>query len=203
MLGVSFDETLGESFYHDRLGVVVESLVKLGIARPTEGAIGVFFEDEPESPPFLVQKKDEAFLYATTDLATIQYRMERWHPDAILYVVDHRQSLHFKHLFKTARRWLTASPVELTHISFGTVLGDDGRPFKTRSGENIGLTGLLDEAVGRALAVVSANDAGNASRAFGGATAAESRRRSALERSSTPICRKTEQAIMCSATTRC
>ena len=108
VLGVSFDETLGESFYHDRLGVVVESLVKLGIARPTEGAIGVFFDDEPESPPFLVQKKDEAFLYATTDLATIQYRMERWHPDAILYVVDHRQSLHFKHLFKTARRWLTA-----------------------------------------------------------------------------------------------
>jgi arginyl-tRNA synthetase len=158
VLGVSFDETLGESFYHDRLGVVVESLVKLGIARPTEGAIGVFFENEPESPPFLVQKKDEAFLYATTDLATIQYRMERWHPDAILYVVDHRQSLHFKHLFKTAQRWLTASPVELTHISFGTVLGDDGKPFKTRSGENIGLTGLLDEAVGRALAVVNAND---------------------------------------------
>ena len=98
------------------------------------------------------------FFYATTDLATIQYRLERWHPDAILYVVDHRQSLHFEHLFKTARRWLELADVELAHISFGTVLGDDGRPFKTRSGDTVGLTGLLDEAVGRALAVVSAND---------------------------------------------
>lgn len=158
VLGVSFDETLGESFYHDRLGLVVEDLLRREIARPSEGAVGVFFDDEPDAPPFLVQKKDEAFLYATTDLATIQYRIERWHPDAILYVVDHRQSLHFKHLFKTAARWLGGTPLELTHISFGTVLGDDGKPFKTRSGENIGLSGLLDEAVSRALAVVSAND---------------------------------------------
>jgi arginyl-tRNA synthetase len=158
ILGASFDETLGESFYNDRLAAVVEDLLRRGIARPSEGAIGVFFDDEPESPPFLVQKKDEAFLYATTDLATIQYRTNRWHPDAILYVVDHRQSLHFKHLFKTAERWLDENPVELVHVAFGTVLGDDGKPFKTRSGENIGLSGLLDEAVSRAMAVVSAND---------------------------------------------
>jgi arginyl-tRNA synthetase len=158
VLGVSFDETLGESFYHDRLAAIVKNLSQRGIARATEGAIGVFIDDDPESPPFLIQKKDGAFLYATTDLATIQYRMERWRPDAILYVVDHRQSQHFKHLFKTAHRWLGQTPLELAHISFGTVLGEDGKPFKTRSGDTVGLTGLLDEAVGRALAVVSAND---------------------------------------------
>ena len=79
----------------------------------------------------IVQKKDGAFLYATTDLATIQYRMSEWRPDAILYVVDHRQSLHFEQLFAVARLW-GYDDVELQHIAFGTVLGDDGRPFKTR-----------------------------------------------------------------------
>ena len=86
----------------------------------------------------IVQKKDGAFLYATTDLATIQYRMSEWQPDAILYVVDHRQSLHFEQLFAAARFW-GYDDVELEHISFGTVLGDDGRPFKTRSGTAVGL----------------------------------------------------------------
>jgi arginyl-tRNA synthetase len=157
-MGVTFDETLGESFYHDWLGGLVDELVKRGIARKSEGAVGVFLDDDPDAPPFLVQKKDGAFLYATTDLATIQFRIERWHPDAILYVVDHRQSLHFDQLFKTARRWLGLENVELAHISFGTVLGDDGRPFKTRSGGTVSLSGLLDEAVERALAVVTAND---------------------------------------------
>jgi arginyl-tRNA synthetase len=157
-LGVTFDEQLGESFYHERLAAVVQDLVERGIARKSEGAIGVFFGDEPDAPPFLIQKQDGAFLYATSDLATIQYRMGRWNPDAILYVVDHRQSLHFEHLFKVARRWLDLTHTELTHISFGTVLGDDGRPFKTRSGDTIGLEGLLDEAIERALAIVSAND---------------------------------------------
>jgi len=97
----------------------------------------------------IIQKKDGAYLYATTDLATIQYRMEKWKPDAILYVVDHRQSLHFKQLFDTARKW-GYQDVELQHISFGTVLGEDGRPFKTRSGDTVGLESLLDEAVRRA-----------------------------------------------------
>ncbi len=157
-MGVTFDETLGESFYHNRLSGLVDELVKRGIARKSEGAVGVFLDDNPDAPPFLVQKKDGAFLYATTDLATIQYRIERWHPDAILYVVDHRQSLHFDQLFKTARHWVGLENVELTHISFGTVLGEDGRPFKTRSGGTVSLSGLLDEAVERALAVVTAND---------------------------------------------
>ena len=98
----------------------------------------------------IVQKQDGAFLYATTDLATIQYRMSEWQPDAILYVVDHRQSLHFEQLFAAARLW-GYRDVELQHIAFGTVLGDDGRPFKTRTGTSVGLAGLLDEAVERAL----------------------------------------------------
>ncbi|MEE8450911.1 MAG: arginine--tRNA ligase, partial [Thermoguttaceae bacterium] len=98
-----------------------------------------------------------AFLYGTTDLATIQYRMETWQPDAILYVVDHRQSMHFEHLFAAAAM-MGYDDLELQHVSFGTVLGDDGRPFKTRSGDTVGLEGLLDEAVRRAAAIVSEND---------------------------------------------
>jgi arginyl-tRNA synthetase len=156
-LNVQFDEQLGESFYHDRLAPVVGDLEKKGIARESEGAIGVFLKDE--APPFLIRKQDGAFLYATTDLATIQYRMERWHPNAILYVVDHRQSFHFEQLFATARLWHPDwAGVELRHVSFGTVLGNDGKPFKTRSGDILGLESLLDEGVSRALAIVSKND---------------------------------------------
>jgi arginyl-tRNA synthetase len=154
-LHVSFDRTLGESFYHDRLAGVVDSLKAKGIARESEGAICVFLPGQPA--PMIVQKQDGAFLYATTDLATIEYRMEEWSPDAILYVVDHRQSLHFEQLFATARLW-GYNDVELTHVSFGTVLGQDGRPYKTRSGDTVGLMGLLDEAVRRAYEIVSQND---------------------------------------------
>ena len=105
----------------------------------------------------IIRKQDGAFLYATTDLATIQYRVQTWSPDAMLYVVDHRQSLHFEQLFATARLW-GYDRIELAHIGFGTVLGEDGRPFKTRSGETVDLWSLLDEAVRRRMAVVSAND---------------------------------------------
>jgi len=105
----------------------------------------------------IVRKQDGAFLYATTDLATIRYRMETWQPDAILYVVDHRQSLHFQQLFQAAKLWGYGG-VELQHVIFGTVLGEDGRPFKTRSGDTVGLESLLDEAVRRAAEIVAAND---------------------------------------------
>jgi arginyl-tRNA synthetase len=150
-LGVSFDVTLGESFYHDRLGPLVEEFLAKGLARESQGAICVFVEGEPA--PMIIRKQDGAFLYATTDLATIQYRLEKWRPDAIVYVVDHRQSDHFKLLFAAARKQGHAN-VALEHVSFGTVLGNDGRPFKTRSGDTVGLMGLLDEAVARAAAVV-------------------------------------------------
>ncbi|MGA2066996.1 MAG: arginine--tRNA ligase [Thermoguttaceae bacterium] len=154
-LDVRFDHTLGESFYNDLLPEVVDDLLRRGIARTSDGAVCVFLEGE--AAPMIVRKKDGAFLYATTDLATIRYRMEQWRPDAILYVVDHRQGLHFRQLFAAARR-LGYQDVELAHVSFGTVLGNDGRPFRTREGDTVGLEGLLDEAVRRAAAIVAAND---------------------------------------------
>jgi arginyl-tRNA synthetase len=154
-LGVTFDHTLGESFYQDRLRGVVKDLVQKGLAQESDGAICVFLDGY--DVPMIVQKQDGAFLYATSDLATIQYRMGQWRPDAILYVVDHRQSLHFEQLFAAARLW-GYRDVELQHVAFGTVLGDDGRPFKTRSGKSVVLSDLLDEAVERAFTIVSQND---------------------------------------------
>ena len=154
-LDIRFDVEYGESFYHDRLGPVVSDLEAKGLTRESDGAVCVFL-DEFETP-MIVRKRDGAFLYATTDLATIQYRQETWSPDAMLYVVDHRQGEHFQKLFAAAAIW-QAFETELQHISFGTVLGEDGRPFKTRSGDAVGLEGLLDEAVARALDVVTTND---------------------------------------------
>ncbi len=154
-LGVTFDHVLGESFYEDRLAGIVDELLERGIARVSDGAVCIFLDGQ--KTPMLVRKKDGAFLYGTTDLATIRYRMETWRPDAILYVVDHRQSLHFQQLFAAAKL-LGYDNIELQHVSFGTVLGDDGRPFKTRSGDTVGLESLLDEAVRRALEIVASND---------------------------------------------
>ena len=154
-LDVTFDETLGESFYNDMLGPLVQKLVDEGVARKTEGALGIFFPDQ--DVPMLIQKSDGAFLYATTDLATLEYRRDRFHPDAILYVVDFRQSHHFEQLFEAAK-FIGMENVELAHVKFGTVLGDDGKPFKTRSGDSVGLKSLLDEAEARAYAVVAENN---------------------------------------------
>jgi len=153
-IDVAFDHTLGESFYHDRLESIVGELMRTGVARESDGAICVFLEGH--DVPMIIRKKDGAFLYATTDLATLRYRMQNFQPDAILYVVDHRQSLHFVQLFATVRRM--GYDVQLDHVSFGTVLGEDGRPFKTRSGDTVGLGGLLDEAIRRAAEIVAAND---------------------------------------------
>jgi len=156
-LHVSFDHTLGESFYQPLLGGVVDDLVAKGLARESRGAIGVFLNGDDE-PPLLIRKADGAFLYATTDLATIRWRLEHWKPDRILYVVDHRQSQHFEQVFETAGRWGVGG-VDFVHVAFGTVLGDDGKPFKTRAGDTVGLEALLDEGVSRALGVVTAADA--------------------------------------------
>ncbi len=195
-LEVSFDYTLGESFYHDRLAGVVADLERRGIARQSEGATCVFIAGH--DAPLIIRKQDGAFLYATTDLATIQYRVDVWRPDAILYVVDHRQSLHFEQLFATARLW-GYDNIELAHVAFGTVLGPDGKPYKTRSGDTVGLDGLLDEAVERALAIVSENTAG----AEPSGSTAPWPKRSASARSNMPTCRRTAPAITSSATTKC
>ena len=136
---------------------MVTALEEQGLATESEGATCVFLDGF--TTPMIVRKRDGAFLYATTDLATVQYRMETWRPDAILYVVDFRQGEHFHKFFQTSRK-MGYPDVELKHVSFGTVLGDDGKPFKTRSGDTIGLDGLLDEAEARALRVVTQSDEG-------------------------------------------
>lgn len=153
-LGVTFDVQLGESFYNPMLAGVVQDLQAKEIAEASEGATVVFVEGM--KAPFIVRKSDGAFNYATTDLATIQYREQTWHPDEVLYVVDHRQSDHFKQLFAVARRW-GYDRTDFEHVAFGTILGPNRRPFKTREGDAVGLESLLDEAVARARVVVDAN----------------------------------------------
>ena len=172
-LGVKFDFTLGESFYNPRLKPLVDELLARGLARESEGAIVIFFDDIPQlkERPALIRKNDGGFNYATTDLATLAYRLETWHPDEIIYVTDGRQQLHFQQVFTAFRKWKegTASsvpqnsgqrqsaalPVKLAHVWFGSILGEDGKPFKTRSGETVKLSDLLDEAEERALKIVS------------------------------------------------
>src|SRR5262249_26132799 len=134
---------------------VAEDLKGRGLATISEGALCVFL-DEPGLPktPFIIQKSDGAFNYATTDLATIQYRVDQWHADEILYVVGAPQSDHFKQLFATARRW-GYNKVALRHVAFGSVLGEDGKLLRSRSGDPIALDTLLDEAEDRARAIVT------------------------------------------------
>lgn len=154
-LDVSFDLTLGESYYNPMLANVVASLKEKGLATDSDGAVCVFLEGN--DAPFIIQKTDAAFTYATTDLATIEYRVKTLNADEILYVVDQRQSEHFKLLFETASRW-QFEKLQCKHVSFGTVMGDDGRPFKTRSGDSVGLGSLIDEAISRAGKIVAEND---------------------------------------------
>lgn len=152
--GISFDMTLGESWYNPMLAGIVEELKQKKLAVTSNGATCVFVEGN--DAPFIVQKADGAYTYATTDLATIRHRVETLHADASLYVVDSRQGEHFQLLFATARK-LGYDKTEFRHVSFGTVLGDDRRPFKTRSGDTVGLESLLDEAVQNARKIVDEN----------------------------------------------
>jgi arginyl-tRNA synthetase len=146
-LDVQIDHTHGESFYNPMLPKVVEELLDAKVAEVSEGAVVVFLEEG--KPPALIRKRDRAFTYTTSDLATIEYRVKEWNPDEILYVVDFRQGLHFQNLFAIARRW-GYDRVRLEHVSFGSVLGEDRKPLKTREGGVIELKTLLDEAVDRA-----------------------------------------------------
>jgi arginyl-tRNA synthetase len=168
------EDVRGESFYNHELPSVVSDLQKLKLATESDGAVCVFPEGfknkEGEALPFMVQKSDGAYLYATTDLAALRYRVNKLKADAIVYVTDSRQKLHFEMLFAVARMagWDVRQETgdrrqeteggrqktELVHVMFGSILGDDGTPLKTRSGENVKLKELLDEAVERAKAVV-------------------------------------------------
>lgn len=155
-LGVSFDHVLGESFYNPQLKPVIEDLKAKGVAQESEGATVVFFaEPDLKDHPVIVQKSDGGANYATTDLATLDYRVKTWAPDEIVYVTDGRQQLHFRQFFAAFRKWKPEVAVKLSHVWFGTILGPDGTPFKTRTGETVALEGLLDEAEERAYAIVT------------------------------------------------
>ncbi|MEM6912099.1 MAG: arginine--tRNA ligase, partial [Verrucomicrobiota bacterium] len=166
-LEIRFDHWLGESFYNDRLPGLVEEFLAKGVATESEGAICIFSDREgpEEKDPFLIQregewqpnpaiirKADGGFLYATTDLATIEYRIQEWKADEIWYVVGAPQQLHFRQVFSAASRagWEFTG----THIAFGSILGQDRKLMKTRSGDNVQLQDVLDESIERARAII-------------------------------------------------
>ena len=155
LLDIHFDETLGESAYNEALAPLCERLEQEGIAEPSQGALCIFFRDIEAlaEKPAIIRKGDGGFLYATTDLATIEYRVHRWHPDAIWYVVGMPQSLHFQQIFAASRRMGVTAQLE--HIPFGSILGEDRKIMRTRSGENVGLVEVLSEGLSRAHALVS------------------------------------------------
>jgi arginyl-tRNA synthetase len=156
LLDIRFDERLGESAYNDALAPLCEELQRRGIAQVSEGALCIFFPEVPAlaEKPAIIRKSDGGFLYATTDLATIEYRIKRWNPDAIWYVVGAPQALHFQQIFAACRRM--GIDAGLAHITFGSILGEDRKIMKTRSGENVGLAEVLHEAVERARKLIAA-----------------------------------------------
>jgi arginyl-tRNA synthetase len=168
ILDVSFDHWLGESFYNDRLPGLVDEFLTKNIARESNGAVCIFSDStgKPEDDPFMVHKEDGwtdnpaiirkadgGFLYATTDLATLEYRIDHWQADSIWYVVGVPQTLHFRQIFDAAARW--GKTGDFQHIGFGSILGDDRKLMKTRSGDNVGLVEVLDEARSRAATVIT------------------------------------------------
>ncbi|CAM5298619.1 Arginine--tRNA ligase OS=Streptomyces alboniger OX=132473 GN=argS PE=3 SV=1 [Streptomyces alboniger] len=153
------EEIVGESAYNDMMAQTARLLEESGVAVRSEGALVVFFDEirgkDDQPVPLIVQKADGGFGYAASDLSAIRNRVFDLHASTLLYVVDVRQSLHFKMVFETARRagWLS-DDVAAHNMGYGTVLGADGKPFKTREGETVRLEDLLDEAVQRAAEVV-------------------------------------------------
>jgi arginyl-tRNA synthetase len=152
LLGVRFDYQLGESFYNAELPRVVQELQDRGLAEVSEGAIVVWDRTLSEDP-FIIRKSDGGFGYATTDVATIEYRVRQWQANAVWYVVGAPQHLHFQQLFGLTRR--LGYNVDLQHIAFGSILGEDRKLMRTRSGESVSLRALLDEAISRATAIVA------------------------------------------------
>ena len=168
-LGVQFDDTLGESFYNPMLPAVVADLLQHFIARESEGAVAIFSDGRlpPKDDPFLVseggefrdnplliRKSDGGYNYATTDLATIRYRHDHFKAQRVIYVVDGRQQMHFRQLFEAARRW-GYQEMKFEHVWFGTILGPDKKPMKTKEGDNVKLKALLAEAEERAAKIIA------------------------------------------------
>src|SRR5256714_1667999 len=154
LLDIHYDIQCGESFYNDQLPGVVERLLKSGIAEISEGAVVVFFRDIPElaDKPCIIRKRDGGFNYATSDIATVDYRLADLKADSVWYVVGAPQILHFKEIFEIARR--QGYQADLRHITFGSILGEDRKLMKTRSGENVPLRELLEEACRRARKII-------------------------------------------------
>ena len=154
LLDIHYDIQCGESFYNDRLPGVVDRLLKAKIAETSEGAVVVFFRDVPElaDKPCIVRKSDGGFNYATSDIATVEYRINELKRDTLWYIVGAPQTLHFKQIFEIARR--EGYKADLRHIPFGNVLGEDRKLMKTRSGENVPLRQVLEEACNRARKII-------------------------------------------------
>jgi arginyl-tRNA synthetase len=152
LLGIRFDHQLGESFYNPELPRVVRELQERGVAEVSDGAV-VVWDRTLNDDPFIIRKSDGGFGYATTDVATIEYRVNQWHADAIWYVVGAPQQLHFQQLFGLAHRLGYA--IDLQHVAFGSILGEDRKLMRTRSGESVPLRSLLREAIDRAVAIVA------------------------------------------------
>jgi len=150
-LGVSFDLEKGESAYHEELPGIVEELLKSKVAEISQGA-AVICNPTISEEPFLIRKSDGAFLYGTTDLAALRSRIRDLHANRIIYVTDGRQQLHFRWLFDTARRWNQKAALE--HVWFGSILGPDRKPLKSRDGTPIKLSELLREAKERAAKIM-------------------------------------------------
>ena len=154
LLEIRFDIQCGESFYNDRLPAVVDRLLKSGIAEISEGAVCVFFRDIPQlaDRPCIIRKRDGGFNYATTDVATVDYRINDLKADTVWIVTGAPQILHFQQIFEIARR--EGYKADFRHITHGSILGEDRKLMKTRSGENVPLRELLDEACKRARKII-------------------------------------------------
>ena len=160
LLDIHYDIQCGESFYDDRLAGVVDRLLKSKIAEVSEGAVVVFFRGIPElaDKPCIIRKSDGGFNYATSDIATVEYRINELTRDTLWYVVGAPQTLHFRQIFEIARR--EGYKADFRHIPFGNVLGEDRKLMKTRSGENVPLRQLLEEACVRARKIVEEKNPG-------------------------------------------
>ena len=157
------DDLCPESFYNNRLAGIVDLLDERGLLSVSEGARVVFLPEfkgkDGDALPVIVQKSDGGYLYSTTDLAAVAYRCQELRADRVLYVVDARQSLHFQQIFAVARvAGLSSSHCVLEHVAYGTMMGKDGKPFKTRSGDTVRLAELLDEGQRRAFELVTAKN---------------------------------------------
>jgi arginyl-tRNA synthetase len=148
------EHTAGESFYEQHLAPLVDDLVRRGFAKESEGALIMDLKDQGVPEPLLIRKRDGAYLYATTDLAAIAHRTGTIKAKRVVYCVDSRQSLHFKQVFAGAQQAGLSHGAILQHAAFGTILGEDGKPFKSRSGETVRLSDVIDEAVEKAIGEV-------------------------------------------------